>query len=44
LTVLARDWLVMHPQGAYPAHVRRIEVKGEWLEADKQYAVSLGPA
>jgi hypothetical protein len=31
-------------QGTYPAGVRRIEVKDEWLDADKQYAASLALA
>jgi hypothetical protein len=44
LTVLAQDWLAAHPKGTYPAGVRRIELKDEWLEADKQYAASLAPA
>jgi hypothetical protein len=44
LTVLAQDWLAAHPKGTYPAGVRRIDVKDEWLEADKQYAASLAPA
>jgi Domain of unknown function (DUF4760) len=44
LTVLSQDWLAAHPKGTYPAGVRRIEVKDEWLEADKQYAASLAPA
>jgi hypothetical protein len=44
LTVLSQDWMTAHPKGTYPAGVRRIEVKDEWLEADKQYAASLAPA
>jgi hypothetical protein len=44
LTVLAQDFHAMHPKGTYPAGVRRIELKDEWLEADKQYAASLAPA
>jgi hypothetical protein len=44
LTVLSEDWLAAHPDGTYPAGVRRIELKDEWLEADKQYAASLAPA
>jgi Domain of unknown function (DUF4760) len=44
LTVLAQDWAAAHPKGTYPAGVRRIEVKDEWLQADKQYAASLAPA
>lgn len=44
LAVLAQDWLAAHPNGTYPAGVRRLEVKDEWLEADKQYAASLAPA
>jgi Domain of unknown function (DUF4760) len=44
LTVLSQDWLAAHPKGTYPAGVRRIGLKDEWLEADKQYAASLAPA
>jgi hypothetical protein len=44
LTVLSQDWIAMHSEGTYPAGVRRIELKDEWLEADKQYAASLAPA
>ena len=44
LTVLAQDWLAAQPKGTYPAGVRRIQLKDEWLEADKQYAASLAPA
>jgi hypothetical protein len=44
LTVLAEDWMAAHPKGTYPAGVRRIGLKDEWLEADKQYAASLAPA
>jgi hypothetical protein len=38
LTVLSQDWLAAHPHGTYPAGVRRIALKDEWLEADTQYA------
>ena len=41
LTVLAEDWVAAHPKGTYPAGLRRIDLKDEWLEADKQYAASL---
>jgi hypothetical protein len=44
LAVLAQDWMAAHPNGTYPAGVRRIDLKDEWLEADKQYAASLAPA
>jgi hypothetical protein len=44
LTVLAQDWMAAHPKGTYPAGVRRIRLKDEWLDADKQYAASLAPA
>jgi hypothetical protein len=44
LTVLAQDWFATHPKGTYPAGVRRIQVKDEWLDADRQYAASLAPA
>ena len=44
LTVLSREWMAAHPKGDYPAGMRRIELKDEWLEADKQYVASLAPA
>jgi hypothetical protein len=44
LTVIAQDWMAVHPKGSYPTGVRRIEVVDEWLEADKEYAASLAPA
>lgn len=44
LTVLARDWTAEHPKGTYPAGVRRIDLKDEWLDADRQYVASLAPA
>jgi hypothetical protein len=44
LTVLAQDWIAAHAKGTYPANVRRIGLKDEWLEADKRYAASLAPA
>jgi hypothetical protein len=44
LTVLAQRWIAAHPKGTYPAGMERIELKDEWLEADKQYAASLAPA
>jgi hypothetical protein len=44
MVVLSQDWFSAHPKGTYPAGVRRIGLKDEWLEADKQYAASLAPA
>lgn len=44
LTVLAQDWIATHPKGVYPARMRRIDLKDEWLDADRKYAASLGPA
>jgi hypothetical protein len=44
LTVLAQEWIAAHPKGTYPAGVHRIDIKDEWLDADKQYAASLAPA
>jgi hypothetical protein len=41
---LAEDWKAAHPKGTYPTGVRRIQLKDEWLEADRQYAASLAPA
>jgi hypothetical protein len=42
--VLAQDWIATHPEGDYPASVRRIALKDLWLEADTQYAASRAPA
>ncbi|MFY9720679.1 MAG: hypothetical protein WAK16_13655 [Candidatus Cybelea sp.] len=44
LAVLAQDWAAVHPKGTYPAGVRRLALKDEWLEADRQYAASLATA
>ena len=44
LAVLSQDWIEGHPNGNYPAGVRRFEMHYPWLEADKQYAASLSPA
>jgi hypothetical protein len=34
LVVLAEDWLVAHPKGAYPANMRRLKIEDPWLEVD----------
>jgi hypothetical protein len=44
LVVLAEDWKAAHPNGTYPAGMRRIDIGYPWSEADKQYAASLAPA
>ena len=44
LAVLAQDWVVAHPKGAYPPGVRRFGLEDEWLEPDKQYEASRVPA
>ena len=44
VAVLAQDWLTAHPTGAYPVKTRRIGLKDEWLEADRQYEASRAPA
>jgi hypothetical protein len=44
VTVLAQDWLAAHPDGSYPVGVRRIELKDDWLGADRQYGASLAQA
>ncbi len=44
LTVLSQDFQVVHAKGTYPAGMRRLELKDEWLEADRQYAASLATA
>ncbi len=41
LTVLSKDWVAAHPNGTYPARVRRIDLKDDWLKADTQYEASL---
>jgi hypothetical protein len=41
LIVLAQDWKAKHPNGTYPAGVRRAEMSYPWLEDDKHYAASL---
>jgi hypothetical protein len=42
LAVLSQDWIAAHPNGAYPAGIRRIKLRDDpWLEADKEYAASL---
>jgi hypothetical protein len=43
LTVLAQDSIAVRPS-TYPAGVRRIGLKDEWLEADRQYAASVARA
>jgi hypothetical protein len=44
LTVLSQDWAAAHPEGSYPARKRRLVVKDEWREADRQYEASLARA
>jgi Domain of unknown function (DUF4760) len=44
LTVISQDWLVAHSNGTYPAGMRRIDLKDDWLEADAHYAASLATA
>ncbi|HZY96452.1 MAG TPA: hypothetical protein VFE35_05070 [Candidatus Cybelea sp.] len=44
LTMLSQDFQAAHANGTYPVGARRLELKDEWLEADKQYAASLAPA
>lgn len=41
LAVLSQDWLAAHPKGSYPAAMRRIELKDEWLDADQKHAAAL---
>lgn len=41
LAVLSQDWMAAHAKGTYPAGLRRIALRDEWLEADTQYAASL---
>jgi hypothetical protein len=42
--VLSEEWIAAHPNGDYPAGVRRTGLKDKWLEADAQYAASRAPA
>jgi Domain of unknown function (DUF4760) len=44
LAVISQDWTAAHPKGTYPPGVRRVELKDDWFEADRQYAASLAPA
>jgi hypothetical protein len=44
LIALAQDWKAAHPNGNYPAGVRRLDLNYPWLDADKQYAASIAPA
>jgi hypothetical protein len=41
LTVLSRQWDAEHQSGTYPAGMPRIQLKDEFLEADRQYAASI---
>ncbi len=43
LAVLAQDWAASHPEGTYPARIRRIELADHYEDADKKYADSLVP-
>jgi hypothetical protein len=38
--VLSQDWLAAHPKGTYPHGVRRIDLRDDYREADRQYAAS----
>jgi hypothetical protein len=40
VAVLSQDWIATHPNGSYPAGVRRIKVKDKWVEDDAKYAAS----
>jgi len=45
LVVLAQAWHAAHPNGCYPAGMKRIvPADDEWTEADRQYAASLSAA
>jgi hypothetical protein len=44
VTMLSKEWLKVHPGGAYPRGAQRLQVNDVWLDADKQYAASLTPA
>jgi hypothetical protein len=44
LAILSQDWEAAHPNGTYPADMRRYELNYPYSEADKQYAASLAPA
>ena len=38
--VLSLDWIAAHPDGTYPAELRRIAPQDELLKADTEYAAS----
>ena len=38
ITVLAQDWLKKHAGGTYPPGLRRIDLRDEWFEADRQFS------
>ncbi len=42
--MLSKKWIDGHPEGGYPRGAERLEIKDEFLDADKQYAASLAPA
>jgi hypothetical protein len=42
--MLSKKWVEAHPDGAYPRGAPRLQIKDEFLEADRQYATSLAPA
>jgi hypothetical protein len=44
VAMLSKKWIEQHSAGAYPRRAPRLQLKDEWLEADKQYAASLAPA
>jgi len=35
-TVLSQDWNNAHPDGAYPAHMRRLQVRDPWADATRE--------
>jgi hypothetical protein len=44
LAVLSQDWIAVHRKGTYPQRMRRITLKDEWRDADRDYAARLARA
>lgn len=40
--MLCKTWMDSHPQGGYPRNAPRLQVQDVWLDADRQYAASIG--
>lgn len=40
--MLCKAWIDSHPQGGYPRNAPRLQIHDVWLDADRQYAASIG--